>query len=44
MLEADNLHNVLHWSILVRKNAVGIPEFGFQVQESNMAATATLNF
>ena len=43
MLEADNLHNVAG-IILVSKNAVGIPEFGFQVQESNMAAAAILNF
>ena len=44
MLEADNLHNMLQGIILVRENAIGIPEFGFQVQKFNMAAAAILNF
>ena len=44
MLEADNLHNMLQMIILVKKNAISIPEFWFQVQKSNTAATAIWNF
>ena len=44
MLEADNLYNILQGIILVRKNAVGIPKVGFQVQISNIAVAANLNF
>ena len=44
MLEADNLHNMLQGSCWLEKNAVGISEFGLQVQKSNMAPAVILNF